>query len=306
MKMGWCTRWCVLLLWLAAGTVQAAGVAEARKQVEASMLVTGRVTITREGTVSDWTIDQREKLPDVVAGMIDAAAPGWRFEPIEIDGKPAHGSARMGLLMVAERVDDERFRVSIRSGHFGRDAVLMARSRERRDRRDDEADKPIADDRLTGLEMRPPAYPALALQAGVQGTVYVIVRVDRSGRVQDAAVEQVNLRVVGNGREMARMRDLLAKPALAAARKWTFRIPVSGEWADEESWSARVPVDYAFANGKQPGYGEWQAYIPGPRQPVPWRLESLEGFDIAPDALIAGEVHQVGTGLKLLGPLEGG
>ncbi|WP_187471073.1 protein tonB [Luteimonas viscosa] len=295
-------RWYVLLLWLATGAVHAAGVAEARKQVEASMLVTGRVTITREGTVSDWTIDQREKLPEVVANMIDAAAPGWRFEPIVIDGKPAHGSARMSLQMIAERIDDERFRVSIRNGYFGRDAVSRAQPPGRRGKREDAS---FPDDRLSGLEMRPPGYPPLALEAGVQGTVYVIVRVDRSGRVQDAAVEQVNLRALGNAREMARMRDLLARPALAAARRWTFRTPVRGEWVDEESWSARVPVDYLIG-GMQPGYGKWQAYVPGPRSPVPWQMESLEGFDIAPDTLVAGEVHQVGTGLKLLVPLQGG
>ncbi|MDH5835184.1 energy transducer TonB [Luteimonas kalidii] len=302
MKIRRHSRWCVLLLWLAAGAAQAAGVAEARKQVEASMLVTGRVTITREGTVSDWTIDQREKLPEVVANMVDAAAPGWRFEPIEIDGEPAHGSARMSLQMIAERIDDERFRVSIRNGYFGREAVSRAQPPGRRGKREDAS---FPDDRLSGLEMRAPGYPALALEAGVQGTVYVIVRVDRSGRVQDAAVEQVNLRALGNAREMARMRDLLAKPALAAARRWTFRTPVRGEWVDEEWWSARVPVDYLIG-GMQPGYGQWQAYVPGPRSPVPWQMESLEGFDVAPDTLVAGEVHQVGTGLKLLSPLQGG
>src|SRR5690606_23606087 len=105
MEMRHRARWCVLLMWLAAGVAQAAGMAEVRKQVEATMLVTGRVTITLEGTVRDWTIDQRDKLPPAVANVIDAAAPGWRFEPILLDGKPAHGSARMSLLMVAERVD---------------------------------------------------------------------------------------------------------------------------------------------------------------------------------------------------------
>ena len=62
MKMECRTRWCALLLWLAPAAVQASGgVADIREQVEAVMLVTGRVTITLEGTVSDWTIDQREK-----------------------------------------------------------------------------------------------------------------------------------------------------------------------------------------------------------------------------------------------------
>jgi len=132
-----------------------------------------------------------------------------------------------------------------------------------------------------------------------------VVRVGRSGRAEDVAVEQVNLRMVGPEREMARMREVLSRPAAAAARRWQFRLPTTGESADDESWTIRVPVDYRFY-GSGPRYGTWEAYVPGPRQPIPWHLESLEDFGIAPDTLVAGQVYQVGTGLKLLGPLEGG
>ncbi|MGY1519104.1 energy transducer TonB [Luteimonas sp. A482] len=294
---------CVLMLWFVAGAVHAAGAAEARRQVEASMLVTGRVTITLEGTVSDWTIDQRNKLPPAVANVIDAAAPGWRFEPILVDGKPAHGSARMSLLMLAERVDARRFRVTIRSGYFGREAVLMA-ARHSAERSG--AATRDESDQLSSIEMKPPEYPVQARYAGAHGVVYVVVRVDRTGRVQDAVAEMVNLRVLGTEREMVQMRELLAKSALVAARKWTFQPPTRGEWADQENWSARVPVDYRFADDGEPGYGQWQSYVAGPRNPIPWEMEGLEGFDIAPDALVSGVVHQVGTGLKLLVPLEGG
>lgn len=305
MGMGWCTRWCALLAWLAAGALQAAGggVTEVREQVEASMLVTGRVTITLEGTVSDWTIDQRDRLPAAVAKVIDAAAPGWRFEPILVDGKPAHGSARMSLLVVAERIDDRRFRASIRSGYFGREAVLMAASHsgERSGTSTGEES-----DQLTAIELKPPRYPVQAIYAGVHGVVYVVVRVDRSGRVQDAVAELVNLRILGSEREMEQARELLAKSALVAARKWTFKPPTRGEWADQERWSARVPVDYRFADDGKPRYGQWESYVSGPRNPIPWEMERLEGFEIAPETLVAGVVHQVGTGMKLLGPLEGG
>ncbi|WP_202839743.1 energy transducer TonB [Luteimonas saliphila] len=300
------SSWCLLfVLSLAAGAVQAAGVAAARKQIEASMLVTGRVTITLDGAVAGWTIDEREKLPEVVANLVDAAVPGWRFEPIVVDGKPAHGSARMSLLLVANRFEDGRFRVSIRDGYFGREAVNIAAqlAREGAGAADDAAG---ASDQLSALDLQPPAYPMRALAGGAHGTVYVVVKVNRDGRVEDAAVEQVNLRVVGSGVELARMREILAKPALAAARKWTFRPPSTGEWADDESWTARVPVDYRFYDSRPAGYGQWEAYVPGPRSPVPWQMESLDGFEIAPDALIAGQVHQAGTGLKLLTPIGGG
>lgn len=275
-----------------------------RKQAEGSMLVTGRVTITQEGTVGGWTIDRREDLPPAVVNVIDASAPGWRFEPILLDGKPAHGSARMSLRMVAERIDDERFRVSIRDGYFGREAVRMAKQV------DGSPDAPADEapgDQVSKARMGAPRYPELALRAGVTGTVYVVVRIGHSGQVEDAAVEQVNLRVVGPEREMVRMRDMLAQSALAAARRWEFHPPTHGEAADEPFWSVRAPVDYRIHGQGQPAeYGRWEIYVPGPRMPVPWQMESLEGRDIAPDTLVAGEVYQAGMALKLLSPLEGG
>lgn len=295
------SSWCLLfVLSLAAGAAQAAGVAAARKQVEASMLVTGRVTITLDGAVGGWTIDEREKLPEEVANLVDAAVPGWRFEPILLEGRPAHGSARMSLLLVANRIDDDRFQVSIRDGYFGKEAVTVAAQRA------GDGAEPGSSDQLSALRMQPPRYPVSALQAGVQGTVYIVVRVDREGRVQDVAVEQVNLRTLASERVMTRMREVLAKPALVAAREWTFRPPSTGEWVDETTWTARVPVDYSLSGSQRAGYGQWDAYVPGPRSPVPWQMESLDGFEIAPDALIAGQVHQVGTGLKLLTPIGGG
>lgn len=291
-------RFLLVLLALLAGatTALAAGPSAVRKQVEASMLVTGRVTIEQDGGVSAWEIDQREKLPDVVAGLVDRSIPGWKFEPVLLDGKPTRGHARMSLRLVADQLEDGRYRVSIRNGYFGRDALSLEERQERG----------LDEEQLTRVRLQPPVYPAQALEWGVQGTVYLIVRVGRQGTVEDVAVEQVNLRVLGSEKEMQRMRDVIVKPALAAARKWTFRVPVKGEWADEETWSARVPVDYRFNGSKTVAYGEWEAYVPGPRMPVPWHMESLEGFDIAPDTLVAGQVHQAGLGLKLLTPLEGG
>lgn len=301
MKMECRTRWCALLLWLAAAAVQASGgVADIREQVEASMLVTGRVTITLEGTVGDWTIDRREKLPPAVAKVVDAAAPGWRFEPIVVDGKPAHGSARMSLLIVAERVGEGRFRASIRDGYFGREAAN--RLGERRAGKTEVPDP----EQLTSVWMRPPLYPQRALLAGISGTVYLALRVGRGGEVEEAAVEQVNLRAVGTEREMAFARDILAGAALAASRKWQFRPPTLGKSASDASWTVRVPVDYSINGDRQAAYGQWETYVAGPRTPVPWELESPEALAVAPETLVAGELHQSGMALKLLGPLEGG
>lgn len=95
-----------------------------------------------------------------------------------------------------------------------------------------------------------------------------------------------------------------AKPALLAARKWRFEVHTTGESANDEYWSVRVPVDYQFAGEKQE-YGQWQAYIPGPRQEVPWVEEDPDSGE-SPDAMVAGGVYEIGKDLKLLTPLQRG
>lgn len=289
-------RWILLLSALFASAAIQAAPPSVRKQVEASMLVTGKVAIEQDGTVSGWELDQRDKLPPGVVRLVDRAVPLWKFEPVLLDGKPTRGKARMSLLLVADPLEDGRFELSIRGGHFGRDAM----SPEERQQRG------LNQDWISGLEMKPPVYPSRAQNMGGEGTVYLLLRVGRQGTVEEVAVEQVNLRTVGTEQQMQTMREVFAKSAMTAARAWTFRIPTQGEWAAADDWTVRVPVNYRFIGSKDAGYGQWEAYVPGPRTPVPWRMESLEGFDIPPDALIAGEVHQVGTGLKLLTPLQGG
>jgi len=287
--------WLLLLSVIFASTALAASPASVRKQVEASMLVTGRVTVELDGSVSAWEVDQREKLPSGVAKLVDGAVEQWKFEPVLIDGKPTRGRARMSLLVVADPLDDGRYEISIRSGNFGREALNA----------DELKQQGVSDYDVSSMEMKPPSYPARAQNVGAQGTVYLVIRVGRQGTVEEVAVEQVNLRVAGSAQQMKTIREVFGNSAMTAARGWTFRTPTKGEWADAEDWTVRVPVAYSFYGSKVAGYGEWEAYIPGPRSAPPWQMESLEGFDIAPDALIAGEVHQAGTGLKLLTPLQG-
>lgn len=283
-----------ILLSLLAGTAMAASPAAVRKHAEASMLVTGHVLIEPDGNVSGWEIDEREKLPVGVIGLIENSASAWRFEPVVIDGVQRKARARMSLRVTAKQLEQrDMYRISIVSGHFGDDAMRPEELQQR-------------DDTLRALELKPPTYPMAALELGARGIVYVVVRVGRDGKVSDAYAEQVNLKVISHEGEMQRMRTLLSRSALRATREWTFRLPASID-ADQQYWYARVPVEYAFHGETMPGYGEWEAYVPGPRQESPWKsLENLDGLDIPPDALVAGEVYEVGKGRKLLTPLDGG
>lgn len=282
----------LLALFAASAFAQSPG--EIRKQAEASMLVTGNVLIEPDGSVSGWEIDQKEKLPPYVVGLVDGSASAWKFEPVVIDGKPRKAKARMSLRVVLNQLDSGDYRLAIRNGYFGQNAMT---SEERR--------ATMLTDRVRSLDMRPPGFPMQASEKGVQGTVYLVLRINRQGTVEDVLAEQVNLKATGSAREMRRMRSILAAPAVAAARRWVFQVPTTGEEAGKEYWSVRVPVKYAFTDVREADYGQWEAYMPGPKQEIPWLQDDPDAAQ-GPDAMIAGGVYMVGEGMKLLTPLQQG
>lgn len=285
--------WIGLLLALFATALPAAVRNKIPEQAEMSMLVTGMVLVEPDGSVSSWDIDQRDKLPDFVVRLIERSASSWKFEPVLVDGQPRKAKARMSLRIVANRQDDG-YRIAIRSGHFGKEAMSAEERRQR-----------AGTDAVRSVNMRPPAYPTLAADSGVRGTVYVVLRINREGAVEDAFAEQVNLKTLGTDRQMERMRDMLVKPALVAARRWTFQVPTTGESAGRQYWSVRVPVEYLLGDDGRAHYGQWEAYLPGPRQKAPWSRETIDPNE-SPDAMIAGRVYEDGEGMKLLTPLEQG
>lgn len=291
--------WLGLLLALAGACALAKTPAELPDQAELSMLVTGWILVDADGNVSNWKIDRPGQLPDFVVGLIEGAVPGWKFEPVLVDGQPSKARARMGLRIVAnKRADGEGYAIAIRSGHFGTDAMTPEERQERR-----------STDDIIAIELAAPGYPRGALASGIEGTAYVVAKVNRSGTVDDAMVEQVNLRTLGAQSQMKRMRELLGRQAVAAARRWTFRVPTTGPVADSEFWSVRVPVSYILSGigGRPPAearYGQWEAYIPGPRTKVSWKMEA-GGDDDSIEAMAAGRLHAAGSGLRLLTPLQG-
>lgn len=280
-------RWWPALLLCACSWVALAGGSrsDVRKQTEASMLVTGTIDVAQDGSVSRYALDKPEQLPAAVTGLAGKAVPQWHFQPVMKDGRPVNARAKMSLLLVATPEDD-RYRVGIGGAAFGEE-------------------KDTSGETVIPKQMRPPSYPDSALHSGVAGTVYLVLRIDRQGKVADAVVEQVNLRAVGREIEMERWRSTLARPALAAAKTWAFTPPSTGDSVNDPFWSVRVPVNFQF-EGTEPKYGQWQAYIPGPRQQASWVHD--HGFDVgsSPDALVAGGVYQVGAGLRLLTPLDKG
>lgn len=252
-----------------------------REQLESSMVLTGTIDVAPDGGVSGYSIDRATDVPDGVLGLLARFVPGWRFEPVRVDGQPATVRAFMSVRVVARKLDGDNYSVSIRRANFSQE---NPRAREAGD---------------PGDNMRPPRYPVAAARAGVSGTVYTVLRIGRDGRVLDAFAEQVDLRVIASEHAMARWRKLMADSALNAARSWIFR-SAAPEDAGEDGWIVRVPVDYAL--GIEDRYGRWLAYVPGPWQPPPWAGVQLAG---GPGALPASGVFPVARELQLLTPVAG-
>ncbi len=275
---------CLLVMWCGMGVAVAAPSASARSQMEASMLVDGQIEVDAQGVVERYSLERQEKLPDNVVSFIEAQIAAWRFEPTLVDGRPAPIRNRMGLLLVAVPDGDGTFRVEMRGRNF----------------------YPAEEQgyELEAVSRPPPSYPRSAAERGVAGTVYLVLRIDAGGRVEDVAVEQVNLRFTASRMELDRWRGVLAKNAAENARNWTYRRASRGAKAgNTDLVSVRVPVAYSLARPHDE-YGSWQVYSPGPRQPVSWLPVD---DDVSPDALVSGGLYPVGMqGVLRLLPAQGG
>jgi hypothetical protein len=287
MKQGILWRAAILIAALMlAQPALAQGAAAVRKQVEASLRVTGSITIATDGSVERVELDAPEALPKGIAAFVGGNVAAWRFEPVLVDGKPRRALTKMSALVVGKSIGDDQMQVSIRGADFG-----------------DYAATPEAE-RVVALKLKPPSYPAGPARSGAQGTAYLLVKVERDGSVGEVATEQVNLRIVTNEAQMNQYRERFATAAMAAARTWTFTPPTAGEEATQPYWVVRVPVDFTF--GGQQRQGKWEVYVPGPRSRPIWAPdEDQPGF--APGALAEGGVHLAGnkSGPRLLTPLDG-
>ncbi len=259
----------------------AAGPGAVRKTVESSLLLTGTLLVGPDGQVSEYVIDQEG---EVVKGVLDFVGKNvreWKFEPPLHNGKPASVRNKMSIRVVAKKQEDGGFTIRLGGVSFLPFKVEEGAQ-------------------VASTVMAPPRYPEGAARAGATGTVYLVVKVGRSGGVEDVFAEQINLEFVANENIMQRMRNIFADASIRAAKQWKFAPPVKGEDVDDAYWTVRVPVDYLMAADNQHRYGKWKSYVPGPRQQVPWNeLHDLPSF--SPDTMIAGNgIYQASKGLRLL------
>lgn len=262
-----------------------------RSQVESSMVVSGQVHIQADGTVSQVAIDREDRLPSGVVTFVRDSALSWQFEPDIGAGGAIARVAPMRLRVVAGKREDGGYQVSLRGVSF---------------------EGPAASDgeRVRLIHRAAPTFPAAAARVGAAGTVYLLMKVGRDGRIEDMVAEQVNLRMIASEGDMARLRQLFAKSSMEAAHGWSFQPPSLGPQKDRPFWVVRVPVNF-HGRGETSGaggddYGRWASYVPGPRQPAPWAKDG-NGAGFSPDTLPDGGVYMAdGRAPQLRTPLQGG
>lgn len=231
----------------------------ARKLVESTLLVSGKIVIAPDGTVREYQLDDTRALGAPLEQFLDANIRRWRFEPVVVDGTVVTAEAPMRIRLVAHPQDGGGMQVRIAATWFG----------------DEKGGRPATDFPRQG-RMDPPSYPREALMLDAQGIAYVVLRFGHDGKVQEADVERVNLRTYGTEQQMAALRRQFAEAALRAARRWTFLPPTTGKEAERDTWSVRVPVNFCMTKPCQSKDSEWQSYIPDPSvRDLSWAHEQL-------------------------------
>lgn len=257
----------------------AGGLKSVRERVEDSMVVTGTIAVTPQGTVLAYALDQPEKLPPAVSQAVSETLPRWTFRPVLRDGKPVASKARMSLRVVAQPIGGGNYRVIVHSAYFG----------------DPDADfKQVRSVRII--------YPRPAIRERIAATVYMLLRLDRSGKVVDAAAEQVNLQAIADDQTLDRYRQLFAEASVKGLRQWAYTPADPSDPAPYRILS--MPVTYSVGPGTREPYGQWQAYVPGPTQLVPW-LDDQTLLTGGADALPGDGLYGPAI-LSLMKPLNSG
>ncbi|MEO7068453.1 MAG: energy transducer TonB [Rhodanobacter sp.] len=272
---------------LVSGVVFASG-ATAEQPAEVSMVVTGNIVIAPDGSVRSHAIDHPDKLPPAVNTIIDKTVAAWKFVPVVVDGEPKATQAKVGLRLIAVSAEHGEFTVRVSGASFASSA-------------------PSQRLHVKAINVLP-RYPLGAQRARAGGTAYVLLKVGQQGQVLDSAVEQVNLTVRGNSRQMTYLRGAFATAALASAKNRTYDVPTSGPQAHDGYWIVRESVKFTL-NPLGPSrtiraeYGQWQPYVPGPREVVSW-LDGRQLGEGSPLTIPDGDLTPLGSGPQLLSSLS--
>lgn len=214
-------NWIFTILLSAAGLAAAA---ETPAQPVYTKQLSGDIVIDVEGNVRNYELKDADLTPQL-REIVDRSIRHWRFEPVVVDGKPVNAKTSMRLQIEAKPIA-EGYAIKVDSIVFG---------------------SPTRDQ----SKLKPPRYPWVAQQGGVEALVVLVLRLDAEGRVTDLYPEQTSLSGSGPEKIVQQWRRMFEDNAMEAARRWRFEIKETVDGRPVADSAVRIPVEYRLgkANG---------------------------------------------------------
>ena len=281
------------LLALCAFAALAAQYEKTRKQVEASMLVTGELVVAPDGAVKSYKLDHADALPSETRELLAKVVPAWELDVKKADGSRlrAPAAVKMSVQLLARPIAgvDDQLRVTVKDTAFWDPNVPVPT-------------------KAKG-ELTPPKYPPFAARSGVSGIVYVVLRLNPDGTVAETHVERVDMTVLGDEKTLRKFSKVLAEAAVGTAKQWNFDIAPE-RLTDPEPVAVRVPIAFELGDRNltpKAEYGRWRAYVPGPYTPIPWQKRMADGGNVESGigAMVPGQIYSTDTPIKLRGSPAG-
>ena len=226
----------VLLLMVASASTQAAPAAEFR------LRVIGELVVDRDGNVQDYSLEAGQA--PLIENLIEKSVAAWKFEPVQLDGKPVVARTRMSMSILASPAGDD-YVLKVDDVWFG-------------------------DFKSTG-RITPPRYPVKAIKERVEARVMLTARIDADGKVVDVHPYQTSLSRKG---QEARWRRLFEEVSMDAVRTWTYE-PDQLDGKPRALTTVQIPIEFTVTEGmtdkaRARDNLRWRSYIPGPVTPAPW------------------------------------
>jgi hypothetical protein len=250
---------------------------------KASMLVIGWIDVRPDGSVRDHGLALSDTLPQIVRKLVDNKVSGWKFRFDKPVDTVQHET--MYLRITVTPVDDKHDSIAIGSASFV-DANWKR------------TDHPFLNE-LSAV------YPHAAKASHVTGTVYLALRINRQGKVEKAAVEQVDLDVYGPEKLLSQFRDLLANAVVEGVKSTTFNLPSTGSHVGDSYWDIRQPVPCRIITDGVPPMDNYRIllpYNPGPIQLASWLPGDAQAA-MPPDANFVVTAAQGDASVHLVTPL---
>ena len=290
MTMKWMSAWLLALCLPFAATAAPADGGAGEQLV--TMRLAGTLTVNTEGRVDDYHI--RTKMPAPVKALLDKAIPAWRFEPVLVDGKAVRAQSPMRIVVAAIE-DGDTYRLRIDNVLFRANTPEEYAAEARAQAEDGVL--------IKSKHLAPPSYPKRLLNAGIEGIALMLVRVAPDGSVADAIVSQSNLLNAGGLRtsDLDRLRGVMERSALAAARAWRFSIDLQPGAQPPDKQTISVPIHFLINRTAEDEFaGTWRREYRSPLREAPWLAKGKDEEVVGVSDLVNGEMLSGNPTLRLL------